>query len=75
MNTTPKSMRLQIAIMGKVNVGKSSFLNLITGQDTETDLKNQVDTPYAIASSVLKEHFQQKCYRRTQVPNGFFHRK
>ena len=33
MNTTPKSMRLQIALMGKVNSGKSSFLNLVTGQD------------------------------------------
>lgn len=33
MSTTPKSMRLQIALMGKVNSGKSSFLNLVTGQD------------------------------------------
>ncbi len=33
MNTAPKSIRLQIAIMGKVNSGKSSFLNLISGQD------------------------------------------
>ncbi|MBQ8436946.1 MAG: [Alphaproteobacteria bacterium] len=33
MNTAPKSIRLQIAIMGKVNSGKSSFLNLINGQD------------------------------------------
>ena len=40
MNTTPKSMRLQIAIMGKVNVGKSSFLNLITGQDVAITSSN-----------------------------------
>lgn len=33
MSTTPKSMRLQIALMGKVNSGKSSFLNLMSGQN------------------------------------------
>ncbi|MDD5746171.1 MAG: [FeFe] hydrogenase H-cluster maturation GTPase HydF [Candidatus Omnitrophica bacterium] len=33
MNTTPKSLRLHIGIFGRTNVGKSSFLNLITGQD------------------------------------------
>ena len=33
MKTTPKSLRLHIALMGRTNVGKSSFLNLITGQD------------------------------------------
>lgn len=33
MNSTPKALRLQIALMGKVNSGKSSFLNLITGQN------------------------------------------
>ena len=40
MITAPKSLRLQIAILGRVNVGKSSFLNLLTGQD------------YAITSAV-----------------------
>ena len=34
MQTTPKSLRLQIAILGRVNAGKSSFLNLVTGQET-----------------------------------------
>ena len=29
---TPKSLRLQIALVGRVNSGKSSFLNLVTGQ-------------------------------------------
>ena len=29
---TPKSLRLQIAIAGRVNSGKSSFLNLVSGQ-------------------------------------------
>ena len=33
MQTTPKSMRLQIGIFGRTNVGKSSFLNMIAGQD------------------------------------------
>ena len=33
MEKTPKSLRLQIALMGRVNSGKSSFLNLVTGQD------------------------------------------
>ena len=34
MQHTPKGLRFQIAILGKVNAGKSSFLNLMTGQDT-----------------------------------------
>ena len=29
---TPKSLRLQIALVGRVNTGKSSFLNLVSGQ-------------------------------------------
>ena len=33
MQTTPKSLRLQISIFGRTNVGKSSFLNYISGQD------------------------------------------
>lgn len=33
MEKTPKSMRLHIAITGAVNAGKSSFLNLVSGQD------------------------------------------
>ena len=33
MIKTPKSLRLQIAIFGRTNVGKSSFLNMIAGQD------------------------------------------
>ena len=33
MQTTPKSLRLQIGIFGRANIGKSSFLNMIAGQD------------------------------------------
>ena len=33
METTPRSLRLQIAVAGRTNSGKSSFMNLITGQD------------------------------------------
>jgi len=33
MKDVPKSLRLQIGIFGRTNVGKSSFLNLVTSQD------------------------------------------
>ena len=33
MNKTPKSLRLHIGLFGRTNVGKSSFLNMVTGQD------------------------------------------
>ncbi len=33
MRETPKSLRLQIGLFGRTNVGKSSFLNLVAGQD------------------------------------------
>ena len=33
MNETPKGLRLQIGLFGRTNVGKSSFLNYVAGQD------------------------------------------
>ncbi|MFH1394882.1 MAG: [FeFe] hydrogenase H-cluster maturation GTPase HydF [Candidatus Omnitrophota bacterium] len=33
MKTAPKSVRLQIGLFGRTNVGKSSFLNYVLGQD------------------------------------------
>lgn len=33
MQSTPKGLRLQIAVLGKVNAGKSTFLNLMLGQN------------------------------------------
>ena len=33
MRKTPKSLRLQIGLFGRTNVGKSSFLNLVAGQE------------------------------------------
>lgn len=34
MQTAPKSLRLHLGIFGRTNVGKSSFLNLVAGQET-----------------------------------------
>lgn len=33
MESTPKSLRLQIALFGHTNVGKSSLLNMFADQD------------------------------------------
>jgi [FeFe] hydrogenase H-cluster maturation GTPase HydF len=33
MQTTPKSLRLNIGIFGRTNTGKSTFLNMVAGQD------------------------------------------
>ncbi|WP_255944695.1 [FeFe] hydrogenase H-cluster maturation GTPase HydF [Brucepastera parasyntrophica] len=34
MMTAPKALRLHIGLFGRANTGKSSFLNMVTGQDT-----------------------------------------
>ena len=33
MRKTPKSLRLQLGLFGRTNIGKSSFLNIVAGQD------------------------------------------
>ncbi len=33
MKKTPKSLRLQLGLFGRTNTGKSSFLNMVVGQD------------------------------------------
>ncbi|MBP7162721.1 MAG: [FeFe] hydrogenase H-cluster maturation GTPase HydF [Candidatus Omnitrophica bacterium] len=33
MEKTPKSLRLHIGVFGRTNVGKSSFVNMVSGQD------------------------------------------
>ncbi|MDD4294084.1 MAG: [FeFe] hydrogenase H-cluster maturation GTPase HydF [Candidatus Omnitrophica bacterium] len=33
MEKTPKALRLHIGVFGRTNVGKSSFLNMVSGQD------------------------------------------
>lgn len=61
MNTTPKSMRLQIALMGKVNSGKSSFLNLVTGKILPSPLPNRGTRP-----TLLKKI--RNCRRSGRLP-------
>ena len=39
MEKTPKSLRLQIGIFGRTNVGKSSFLNMVAGQEVSITSK------------------------------------
>lgn len=34
MNETPKALRLHVGLFGRTNTGKSSFLNMVTGQQT-----------------------------------------
>lgn len=62
MQTTPKSLRLQIAIFGQTNVGKSTLLNLIANQDvsivseiagTTTDIVEKTMELFPIGPVVL----------------------
>lgn len=53
MKTTPKSLRLHIALFGRTNVGKSSFLNLISGQDVSI-VSDQAGTTTDVVEKVME---------------------
>ena len=53
MNTTPKSLRLHLALMGRVNSGKSSFLNLVSGQNIS------IASPHAGTTTDVVEKAQE----------------
>jgi [FeFe] hydrogenase H-cluster maturation GTPase HydF len=53
MKTTPKSLRLHIALFGRTNVGKSSFLNLISGQDVSI-VSAQAGTTTDVVEKVME---------------------
>ena len=55
MNDTPKGERVQIALFGKRNAGKSSLINAITGQPLSivSDVKGTTTDPVYKAMEIL----------------------
>ena len=53
MDSTPKSLRLHLALMGRVNSGKSSFLNLVSGQNIS------ITSPHAGTTTDVVEKTQE----------------
>lgn len=55
MNQTPKGERLQIALFGRRNAGKSSLINAITGQDLAivSDIPGTTTDPVYKAMEIL----------------------
>ena len=55
LNTTPQGDRVQIAIYGRRNAGKSSVINAITGQDIAivSDVKGTTTDPVSKAMEIL----------------------
>ena len=55
MNTTPHGERLQIALFGRRNAGKSSLINAITGQEVAivSDIKGTTTDPVSKAMELL----------------------
>lgn len=55
MNTTPRSNRIHIAFFGQTNVGKSSIINSITGQDLAlvSDISGTTTDPIYKAMEIL----------------------
>ena len=56
MQNTPKGLRLHIGIFGRRNVGKSSVLNALTGQDVAivSDVAGTTTDPVEKAMELLR---------------------
>ena len=52
MQETPKSMRLHIGIFGKTNVGKSTLINVLTGQEVAITSEQAGTTTDAVEKSM-----------------------
>ena len=52
MQTTPKSLRLHIGIFGKTNVGKSTLINVLTGQEVAITSEQAGTTTDAVEKSM-----------------------
>ncbi|MFW5960615.1 MAG: [FeFe] hydrogenase H-cluster maturation GTPase HydF, partial [Chitinivibrionales bacterium] len=52
MKSAPKSLRLQIGLFGRTNTGKSSFLNMVTGQDVSIVSEIQGTTTDVVEKSM-----------------------
>lgn len=52
MNTAPRSLRLQIGLFGRTNVGKSTFMNLIANQDVSIVSKKAGTTTDVVEKSM-----------------------
>ncbi len=52
MQTTPRAMRLHIGIFGKTNVGKSTLINVLTGQDIAITSEHAGTTTDAVEKSM-----------------------
>lgn len=52
MQSTPKSLRLHIGIFGKTNVGKSTLINILTGQDIAITSEHAGTTTDAVEKSM-----------------------
>ena len=61
MEKAPKSLRLHIGLFGRTNVGKSSFLNMVAGQDVAITSPIPGTTTDVVEKTM--EHFDEKNIR------------